>query len=97
MATQTTNPRRAGRTAATKAAAKPASVEETVDVGEVETDQAELEKTVYVLDNRGRTKGGEGKLVHWNLHEKYVRGNVFADPDVVEVRVLVVRNPNAAV
>jgi hypothetical protein len=90
MATATTTPRK--RTAkATTAKAAPAV--ETVE----ETEETGLEKIVHTLDNKGRTKGGEGKQVYWNLHEKGVRGQIFTDPDIVEVRVLVVRNPNAAV
>lgn len=90
MATTSTTPRKStARKAATKAAPKPASnSQETVD-------ENGLEKTVYELGNKGRTRGGEGNEVYWNLHEKGARGQIFTGPDVVEVKVLVVRNPNA--
>lgn len=87
----TTTPR---KRATAKAA--PAKVEET-PVVEPAPEETGLEKIVYTLDDRGRTKGGEGKQNYWNLHEKGARGQIFTDPDVVEVRVLIVRNPNATV
>lgn len=91
MATATATPR---KRAAAKAAPK---TEETTVVVEEAPASAELEKSTYELDNRGRTKGGEGKQVYWNLHEKGARGQIFTDPDIVMVKVLIVRNPNAVV
>ena len=92
MATATTTPRkRAAAKAAPKAAVEAPAVEEAPAAEET------LEKEIHVLDNRGRTKGGEGKQVYWNLHEKGARGQIFTDPDIVEVKVLIVRNPNAVV
>lgn len=90
MATATTTPK---KRSAPKAAKK---ADEVTTVAE-ETSPAELEKSTYELVNRGRTKNGEGKQVYWNLHETGVRGQIFTDPDVVMVKVLVVRNPNAVV
>lgn len=90
MAT-TTTPRKRTAAKATKAAAPAAS-----DSQENAVDENGLTREVYTLDNRGRTRGGEGNELYWNLHQAGgARGQIFTDQDVVEVKVLIIRNPNA--
>lgn len=93
MATASSTPRKrtTAKAAPAKAAAKPVSdSQETVD-------ENGLVREVYVLLDKGRTRNGEGNEQYWNLHDKGARGQIFtpADAGVVEVKVLVVRNPNA--
>ncbi len=91
MATTTSTPRKATRARTPK----PADVE-TVEEGR-EADANGLLREVYALTDKGRTRGGEGKETYWNIHESGARGQIFTAPDVVEVKVLIIRNPNAAV
>lgn len=92
MAT-TQTPRKRTAAKATKAAAPAAAAS---DSQENTVDENGLVKEVYALDNRGRTRNGEGNELYWNLHQAGgARGQIFTDPTVVEVKVLIVRNPNA--
>ncbi len=90
MATTTSTPRKA-----TRARTKPDAVEAAEE--NTGADSNGLVREVDPLVDKGRTRGGEGKETYWNIHESGARGQIFTHPDVVEVKVLVVRNPNAEV
>jgi hypothetical protein len=92
MATASTTPRKRTASKATAAKAAPAPASDSQE----SVDENGLVKEVYALDNRGRTRNGEGNETYWNLHQAGgARGQIFTDPSVVEVKVLIVRNPNA--
>jgi len=82
----------------TRAAAKPAPAKaEAVEVEKTEElDESALVKIPAELENRGRTRQGEGNEMYFNLALPGVaRGQIFTTPDVIAVKVLLVRNTAA--
>lgn len=93
MATTSTPRKRTASKAAPAKAAAPVAASDSQET----VDENGLTREVHVLDNKGRTRQGEGNEVYWNLLPgSGARGQIFTDPSVVEVKVLIVRNPNAS-